>query len=140
MRTWLAWHKNCIGTLNFAGMGLVALAPAARSLSIKRFTKGLGYAPPEFAHIPIVAINGKKMSKRDIPKYVKIKEFADLFEKGKGVAQRIGLISDTEDTSDVFNPVLTDFYRDIGYLNDALINYLLLLAVGISAIERRANN
>ena len=32
-----------------------------------------------------------------------------------------------ETSAETFNPVLVDFYRTVGYLPDALLNYLLLL-------------
>ena len=32
-----------------------------------------------------------------------------------------------ETSADTFNPVIVDFYREVGYLPDAIINYLLLL-------------
>ena len=39
------------------------------------------------------------------------------------VAAAIGL----KTSADTFNPVIIDFYQQVGYLTDALINYLLLL-------------
>ncbi|GIW99596.1 MAG: glutamate--tRNA ligase [Pirellulaceae bacterium] len=87
--------------------------------------QALGYELPQYAHLPYVAEPGgtAKLSKRKLSKYLKNKDFADLFEKGQAIAARIGLAHD----ADTFNPVLVDFYREIGFLPDALLNYLLLL-------------
>ncbi len=87
--------------------------------------QSLGYPLPRYAHLPYVAEPGgtAKLSKRKLTKYLKHKDFATLFEKGQAIAQRIGLSCDAE----TFNPVLVDFYRNIGFLQDALLNYLLLL-------------
>jgi glutamyl-tRNA synthetase len=87
--------------------------------------QSLGYALPVYAHLPYVAEPGgtAKMSKRKLDKYLKQKDFAALFETGQKVAQRTGLTVDKE----TFNPVVVDFYRTIGFLPDAILNYLLLL-------------
>lgn len=87
--------------------------------------EALGYKRPIYAHVPFVAEPGSKtkLSKRKIDKYLKIKEFADLHAHGMSIANAIGL-----ETSDAtFNPVLTEFYEKVGYLPEALNNYLLLL-------------
>jgi glutamyl-tRNA synthetase len=65
----------------------------------------------------------KKLSKRDIAKYLNNKDFKRLYESGAEIAKRIGLEIDPEN----FNPVLVDFYREAGFLPDAINNYLLLL-------------
>ena len=87
--------------------------------------QSLGYQSPQFAHLPVVAEPGgkKKLSKRDIEKYLNNKDFKRLYQTGADIAQRIGIEADPK----TFNPVLADFYRDIGFLPDAVINYLLLL-------------
>ncbi len=87
--------------------------------------RALGFELPQYAHIPFVAEPGSKtkLSKRKIEKYLKNREFRDLYEHGAAIATRIGL----EQTPESFNPVLIDFYRETGFLPDALINYLLLL-------------
>ena len=46
-----------------------------------------------------------------------------MYEHGVQIARRIGVA----ENPDSFNPVLVDFYREVGYLPDAIINYLLLL-------------
>lgn len=87
--------------------------------------QSLGYELPQYAHIPFVAEPGSrnKLSKRKIQQYLNNKEFKKLYQTGADIAARIGLETDPNS----FNPVLVDFYRDIGFLPDALINYLLLL-------------
>ncbi len=85
----------------------------------------LGYRLPQFAHLPFVAEPGSKtkLSKRKLDKYLKNREFAQLMAHGQSIARRLGLAVDAE----TFNPVIVDFYEQIGFLPDALINYLLLL-------------
>ncbi|MEM6798692.1 MAG: glutamate--tRNA ligase [Planctomycetota bacterium] len=85
----------------------------------------LGYTPPTFAHLPFVAEPGSKnkLSKRKLEKYLKNRDFAALNEHGQQITKRLGL----EVSAETFNPVIVDFYEQIGYLPDALLNYLLLL-------------
>ena len=64
-----------------------------------------------------------KLSKRKLDKYLKHPEFAKLNARGLEIAGALGL----EVTAETFNPVVVDFYREIGFLPEALINYLLLL-------------
>lgn len=87
--------------------------------------QSLGYTLPEYAHLPYVAEPGskKKLSKRNIKKYLDNKDFKRLYQNGADIASRIGIEADPS----TFNPVLVDFYRDIGFSKDAVINYLLLL-------------
>ncbi len=88
-------------------------------------TAGLGTEPPAYAHLPYVAEPGSKtkLSKRKLAKYLTRPDFAQLAEHGRRIAAAIG-----HDTADeAFNPVIVDFYETIGYLPDALLNYLLLL-------------
>jgi glutamyl-tRNA synthetase len=86
---------------------------------------GLGYPRPEYAHLPYVAAPGskEKLSKRKIPQYLKNAEFKKVYEHGQAIATAIGLTT----SADTFNPVIVDFYEQVGYLPDAIINYLLLL-------------
>ncbi len=87
--------------------------------------QSLGYDLPHYAHIPFVAEPGSKnkLSKRKIEKYLKNRDFEKLYKEGAWVAEQIG----KETAPDSFNPVLVEFYREIGFLPDAVVNYLLLL-------------
>jgi len=87
--------------------------------------EGLGSEPPEFAHLPFVAEPGSrnKLSKRKLEKYLKNPDFAKMHQHGVTIAAAIGL----ETAAETFNPVIVDFYEKVGYLPDALVNYLLLL-------------
>lgn len=87
--------------------------------------QGLGVDPPKFAHLPCVAEPGSKnkLSKRKLDKYLKNRDFAKLIKHGQSIADRLQIKTDP----DTFNPVIVDFYELIGYLPDALLNYLLLL-------------
>jgi glutamyl-tRNA synthetase len=64
-----------------------------------------------------------KLSKRKLDKYLKNRDFASLVEHGRKIAEAIKL----DTNPDTFNPVITDFYEQVGYLPEALINYLALL-------------
>jgi len=88
--------------------------------------EGLGYTLPKYAHLPYVAEPGssQKLSKRKIAQYLKNQEFKRLYDHGIEIMQRLGR---GELSAESFNPVIVDFYRDVGYLPDAIINYLMLL-------------
>ncbi|MDA8745083.1 glutamate--tRNA ligase [Rubripirellula amarantea] len=85
----------------------------------------LGYQRPQFAHLPYVAEPGgtAKLSKRKLAQYEKNKDFADLLRHGRRIAERCGI----EAAADTFNPVIIDFYREIGFDAEAILNYLVLL-------------
>jgi glutamyl-tRNA synthetase len=87
--------------------------------------RGLGAELPHFAHLPVVAEPGSKvkLSKRKLDKYLKNPEFAELYQRGRRIADRLGL----QVTTETFNPVVVDFYRVAGFEPEALLNYLLLL-------------
>jgi glutamyl-tRNA synthetase len=87
--------------------------------------QSLGCELPDYAHLPYVAEPGgtAKISKRKLDKYLKNRDFKQLFEHGERVASLIG----HQVSAETFNPVIVDFYREVGYLPDALVNYLLLL-------------
>jgi glutamyl-tRNA synthetase len=87
--------------------------------------QSLGYELPRYAHLPYVAEPGSKnkLSKRKLDKYLKNRDFALVNEHGLAIAQALGLAT----TADTFNPVIVDFYEQVGYLPDAIINYLVLL-------------
>jgi glutamyl-tRNA synthetase len=87
--------------------------------------QSLGYPLPEYAHVPFVAEPGSKnkLSKRKLPQYLKNAEFARVHQHGLEIATHLGL----KIAADTFNPVIVDFYEEVGYLPDAIINYLILL-------------
>lgn len=87
--------------------------------------QGLGYPLPQYAHLPYVAEPGSrnKLSKRKIAQYLKNPDFAKVYEHGNRIASALALATSAE----TFNPVIVDFYEQVGYLPDAIINYLLLL-------------
>ena len=87
--------------------------------------ESLGYERPVYAHLPYVAEPGgsAKLSKRKLAKYEKNKDFAELLSRGREIAARCGIATE----ADTFNPVIIDFYREIGFEPDAILNYLLLL-------------
>jgi len=86
--------------------------------------EGLGYPRPEYAHVPFVAEPGSKnkLSKRKIPQYLKNPDFKKIYDHAKCIADRIGVPTAPES----FNPVLVDFYKQVGYLPAALLNALVL--------------
>jgi glutamyl-tRNA synthetase len=87
--------------------------------------EGLGCEPPKYAHLPYVAEPGSsnKLSKRKLNKYAKDPDFKRIWEHGQRIAAACG----PPTSADTFNPVIVDFYREVGYLPAALLNYLLLL-------------
>lgn len=87
--------------------------------------QSLGYELPRYAHLPYVAEPGSKtkLSKRKLDKYLKNKDFAAVNAHGNQIATAMGLLLAAE----TFNPVIVDFYEQVGYLPHAIINYLLLL-------------
>ncbi|NQV29840.1 MAG: glutamate--tRNA ligase [Candidatus Marinimicrobia bacterium] len=87
--------------------------------------QSLGLNLPVYAHLPFVAEPGSsnKLSKRKLDKYLKNHDFKALYDHGERIAEQIGFNASPE----TFNPVIVDFYREIGFLPDAIVNYLLLL-------------
>ena len=87
--------------------------------------QSLGYPLPEYAHLPYVAEPGSKnkLSKRKLDKYLKNADFALVNKHGEDIAREMGLTTSAE----TFNPVIVDFYEQVGYLPEAIINYLMLL-------------
>ena len=90
--------------------------------------QALDYPLPEFAHLPYVAEPGgkSKISKRKLEKYLKNQDFKNLFQHGQEIVLQLGAAADHA-AVDTFNPVIVDFYEQIGFLPEALVNYLLLL-------------
>lgn len=87
--------------------------------------QALGYTLPEYAHVPFVAEPGSKnkLSKRKIADYLKHPEFRKLYEHGDRIARALGMTVAAE----TFNPVIVDFYERVGYLPEAILNYIVLL-------------
>ncbi len=87
--------------------------------------EALGYPRPQYAHLPFVAEPGSKnkLSKRKLAQYLKNKDFADLVRRGEEIVARLGLSTEP----DKFNPVMIAFYETLGYLPEAILNYLALL-------------
>ena len=87
--------------------------------------EALGYPRPVYAHLPLVAEPGShtKLSKRKLNKYLKNRDFAELLEHGRKIAEAIGHPVE----ADAFNPVIVDFYRTVGFLPEAIVNYLAML-------------
>jgi glutamyl-tRNA synthetase len=87
--------------------------------------QGLGYPLPQYAHLPFVAEPGSKnkLSKRKLEQYLRNPDFKNVHDHGVAIAQAIGL----EMKPETFNPVIGDFYEQVGYLPGAILNYLLLL-------------
>ena len=85
----------------------------------------LGYPLPAYAHLPLVAEPGSrtKLSKRKLAQYLKNADFKQVMDHGQRIADRLGLKAE----ADTFNPVIVDFYREVGYLPWAIDNYLALL-------------
>lgn len=83
-------------------------------------------ARPKFAHIPFVAAPGgnKKLSKRekDLAKYRNTRGFQKLFQIGDDVLPQIGL-----EPGPTMNPVMVAFYREVGFLPEAILNGLARL-------------
>ncbi len=86
--------------------------------------RALGATPPEFAHIPYVAAPAttKKLSKREIGKYRTNPQFKKLFEMGDAVLPKLGLA-----VSEALNPVMVEFYEQMGFLPEAVLNALARL-------------
>ncbi len=87
--------------------------------------ESLGYQRPQYAHLPYVAEPGgtAKLSKRKLAQYEKNKDFSQLLAHGRKIAARCNLPAPAE----TFNPVIIDFYREIGFDAEPILNYLLLL-------------
>jgi glutamyl/glutaminyl-tRNA synthetase len=80
--------------------------------------QALGYPLPTFAHVPVVNEPGskKKLSKRDMKKFVT----ADVRSK----LRAIGYTDEQIDTRDDLNPATVAYYKELGYLPAAIVNYL----------------
>jgi glutamyl-tRNA synthetase len=87
--------------------------------------RALGYPQPEYAHLPFVAAPGgkDKLSKRKLPDYLKNPDFRSVYDRAAAIARALGL----EPSADTFNPVIVDFYEQLGYLPHAILNYIVRL-------------
>ena len=65
----------------------------------------------------------RKLSKRKLDAYLKNPDFAKVHQHGTAIAAAMKLTTAPE----TFNPVIVDFYEQVGYLPDAIVNYLVLL-------------
>jgi glutamyl-tRNA synthetase len=80
--------------------------------------EALGAPLPTFAHVPQVYYNGEKMSKRKTPA-LSTEEISKLKACGWTDAEIAG--------RDDLNIIAVEYYKQIGYLPEALINYLCRL-------------
>jgi nondiscriminating glutamyl-tRNA synthetase len=78
----------------------------------------LGYPQPTFAHVPVVNEPGskKKLSKRDMKKFVTAEIRAKL--------RAIGYTDEQIASRDDLNPATVAYYKELGYLPAAIVNYL----------------
>ncbi len=111
---------NFATVVDDAAMAITQVIRAAEHLSNTPtqvlIYEALGFKIPEFAHVPLVFLSGKKMSKRDADKLRTPEALASL--------RAIGC-SDAEIASRLdLNPIAVAFYRELGYLPAALVNYL----------------
>jgi nondiscriminating glutamyl-tRNA synthetase len=83
--------------------------------------EALGLPQPVFAHVPVVNEPGskKKLSKRDMKKFVTAEVRAKL--------RAIGYTDEQIESRDDLNPATVAFYRELGYLPAAIVNYLARL-------------
>jgi nondiscriminating glutamyl-tRNA synthetase len=83
--------------------------------------EAFGYPMPTFAHVPVVNEPGskKKLSKRDMKKFVTAEVRAKL--------RAVGYSDADIESRDDLNPATVAFYRELGYLPAALVNYLARL-------------
>lgn len=80
--------------------------------------QALGFPLPVFAHVPVVNEPGskKKLSKRDMKKFVTAEVRAKL--------RAIGYTHEQIESRDDLNPATAAYYKELGYLPAAIVNYL----------------
>lgn len=83
----------------------------------KLFLEALGLPVPQYAHIPVVNYKGEKMSKRKLP---------PLTEDERQKLRLLGW-TDEEITASGLNIAAVGFYKEMGYIPEAIINYLCRL-------------
>ena len=86
--------------------------------------EALGAKVPEFAHIPLVNYNNEKMSKRKLPALTP-SEIASL--------KACGWTEEEIKARDDLNIATVAYYRELGYLPEALVNYLVRLGWSLDA-------
>ena len=76
---------------------------------------------PQFAHIPFVcdAKSKKKLSKRDMAKHMTKEVMQTL--------NNLGFTQEYLESNKNFNPITVEYYKQLGYLPQALFNYLVKL-------------
>jgi nondiscriminating glutamyl-tRNA synthetase len=113
---------NFATVVDDAAMNITHVVRAAEHLSNTPIQllvyQGLGAALPQFAHVPVVnePKSKKKLSKRDMKKFVTAEVRLKL--------NAIGWTDEQIEGRDDLNPATVAFYRELGYLPAALINYL----------------
>jgi glutamyl-tRNA synthetase len=111
---------NLATVVDDAGMKITHVIRAVEHLSNTPtqllLYEGLGFTPPQFAHVPLVYLNGKKMNKRDAEK-LRTPEVFDAL-------RAVGFTDEEIKTRLDLNPIAVAFYRELGYLPAALVNYL----------------
>jgi len=78
------------------------------------FLEALGLPLPKYAHVPVVNWKGEKMSKRKLP---------PLTEDERSKFRQLGW-TDADINASGINLATVAYYRELGYLPDAIINYL----------------
>jgi glutamyl-tRNA synthetase len=122
---------NLATVVDDVAMGITHVVRAAEHLSNTQtqvlIYEALGAPVPQFAHVPLVYLNGKKMSKRDAEKLRTPEMRATL--------RSIGFTDAEIDSRLDLNPISVAFYRELGYLPQALVNYLGRLGWSLDAKE-----
>ncbi len=86
--------------------------------------QALGASVPEFAHIPLVNYKNEKMSKRNLP---------PLTNDDIAKLKACGWTEDEIQSRDDLNIATVAYYRELGYLPAALMNYLVRLGWSLDA-------
>jgi glutamyl-tRNA synthetase len=111
---------NFATVVDDAGMKITHVIRAAEHLSNTPWQmliyEALGEPLPQFAHVPLVFLGGKKMSKRDAEKLRTPETMSAL--------HAVGLTDEEIKTQLDLNPIAVAFYQALGYLPEALVNYL----------------
>jgi nondiscriminating glutamyl-tRNA synthetase len=113
---------NFATVIDDVDMKITHVIRAAEHLDNTKFQvpvyQALGLPLPEFAHVPVVNEPGskKKLSKRDMKKFVTPEIRAKL--------KAVGWTDAEIDAKDDLNPATVAYYRELGYLPAALVNYL----------------